>query len=761
MMRLLLPLFLLASPVLAQTSGQAFYGFGGLNNYIEGSKIADEDAQDLLNVITEKGVLETRPGSSLLYSPALGAVKYLTEFVKEDGTRALVIHAGDGLYASSSAENFVLVSTVTAGASVSTVSAFKRLYITDGSMTPVYWDGASTSTAVGMPACKYVEFADERLFCANLSTETSKVMASEYNAPTSWVIPSTTSATSPTAWYFSKDDGGGVNCLKATPYGLYVGKDRSSWTLKGYDLNTYYKRAISQQVGCVDNRTVQVVPGVGVVWKERDAVYRWDGSNAPEKLSGKLDLSGIKQPALRTWSVNTKTDWGLGISTGWVILDAPRSGQIVPVDNPNHYNVGFEDDVVGATAPVHWTTGNGIGAVVNFSTAGWVWGSHAIAANIRGITVNGVLVSGSMSGECYMGWSWDMFDSASNIHQSTFTDTTLNVQLYYCKSESPYSHIYQGASFTIPALASGEKTLYWMIGPMSSGSAPLDFAIGFPATSTAPYYSEVKSLGANVTAFGNFSVGYTGPATFYIRGSSTIFSASDTTPDWTAQTPNAPVAITTQPYVQFGIEPGITSSSQVLNVDYVLLNYNEGAAAVPPTSLSYDGRYLLSVSTGGTVNDATYVLQKNGEWTVFGGPTFGALGMFNYGPLAGDGTSGGKVWKIWQEAALTDAGVPITSYWVSKDFAFGAPHNIKTMRRVWLDAAGKDTSEVSFGALRDRAGTWATKDVSLTAGTFVNQEIPGLFPSNSNGRYFRFKMSGTSMKVNGYSAYFDKQELYR
>lgn len=754
MIRLLLPFLLLASPVLAQTSGQAFYGFGGLNNYTDSSKIADEDAQDLMNVITEKGVLETRPGSSLLYSPALGAVKYMTEFVREDGTRSLVIHAGDGLYASDSSENFILIATVTTGANVSTVSAFKRLYITDGTMQPVYWDGASTSTAVGMPACKYVDFADERLFCANLSTETSKVVVSEYNAPTSWVVPSTTSATSPTSWYFQKDDGGGINCIKASPYGLFVGKDRSSWAIKGYDLNTYYKRAISPQVGCVDNRTVQIVPGVGVVWKERDAVYRWDGSNAPDKISGSLDLSAVKQPSLKTWSVNSKTDWGLGISTGWAILDTPRSGQMVPVDNPNYYNVGFEDSVIGSTIAPHWNLTAYAKYIVSNddAPAGWIWGKNAIAT-VGALNINGTYVCNN-----------EYSPGCNNCGLNSYTTTADTVTITLTQTNG--SSTYAVASFVTPNLPAGDKIVYWTCGTYKNyGDAgwavPFDFAFDFPATSTAPYYSEVKSLGANLSAFGNFNVGYTGLASFLIRGSTAVFTSTDTTPSWTEQSANAPVAIATQPYVQFAIEPVITSSSQVLNIDYVLVNYNEGAAAAPPTSIMYDGRYILSVSTGGTVNDTSLVLQKNGKWTQFSGPRWGALAMYNYAPIAGDGTADGYIWKIWQDAALTDAGTPINSYWVSKDFTFGSPHNVKTMRRVWLDAEGKDASTLTLGVLRERAGTWTTKDVALTSGTFVNQEIPGLFPSNSNGRYFRFKLSGAAMKVNGYSAYFDKQELYR
>jgi hypothetical protein len=320
---LALPAPLVRSQALPQTwKAVGTADWGGIDALNDSSLIKDEDAQDAANVITDNGYLEKRPGNVRIATILDGyAVKLVREWVAPSQTRYLIAHSSNTVYQSNLSASPVALSTVTNAQNVSIVSAFTKVYIADGGSALWYWDGSSTATVSGAPICNLIEFANERIYCGNIPAESSsRVRVSSFGGAGYWTVPSNVSTVgdAPNVFDFQKDDGESITCMKATPWGLFVGKRHSTHILKGYDNLTYYKRVIDPNVGCVDNRTVQIVNGQ-VIWLALDGVYSFNGTGQPVLISRSIEplVKTIRQlnSVAAQWVTSTSTEFETGVIT--------------------------------------------------------------------------------------------------------------------------------------------------------------------------------------------------------------------------------------------------------------------------------------------------------------------------------------------------------------------------------------------------------------------------------------------------------------
>jgi len=331
--------------------------WGGLDVFHDSAKVADTDATALSNVLTDRGFLEKRTGSELFQTLLDGwSVLYLQEFVSSSKTRYLIGHASSTVYASDTATAFAAISTTTLGYDLDCVAAFGKEYCVDGVATPWGWNGTAVTRLSSAPICTFIEFADERLYCANTTAGDSRVHAGAYGDAADWAVPVTNPlpAAVPNMWTFNRTDGEGITCFKVTPWGKFVGKLHSTHILKGQDNDSYYKRTIDPSIGCVDDRSVQMVDGV-LMWLALDGVYAWGGSGKPELISQDID-SEIKAARQldsnkANWVNSSQADWQAGA------LDASGPGALVSATI-----------VQGSITPSTWS-------VVSVSTA--LYGSNA------------------------------------------------------------------------------------------------------------------------------------------------------------------------------------------------------------------------------------------------------------------------------------------------------------------------------------------------------------------------------------------------
>lgn len=322
-MRLLLAL-LLGIPSLASAAPTPFASqineFCGIRDSVSASKLPPCFSPDAENVLTDRGRLEPMWGMTVLASVIYTGypVKNIWQFQAPDGTDYLVAHSSDSIYKTDLSATPSVVEDLDEITDVDAVSAFGKQFFVDGTNTGWWWDGTSTGAVSAMPLAEYIDFEHERLVVANTSVSGSQVAVSSFGSFSWWTVPADVAdvAEAPNSFTFNNGDGEEITCLKSTPWGIFVGKPHSTHILKGFDNETFYKRLVAEDIGCVDDRLVQLIDGA-LIWLSYDGVYVWAGSDKPKLISGDINerIKTIRQITAQadSWAVNQDTDWDNGV----------------------------------------------------------------------------------------------------------------------------------------------------------------------------------------------------------------------------------------------------------------------------------------------------------------------------------------------------------------------------------------------------------------------------------------------------------------
>ena len=287
---LLLSLFLIG-PVSADETGVIYSPcWGGINDYLDSSKIDPCDAQQAQNVLTDRSFLEKRPGNTRLATVLTGnSVKYLSEFIANDAVRYLIAHASSTVYFNTPSSSTIAIATMSLAANIDTANGFSRVMVVNGLEAPFTWTGSVVSYVAGMPRCSLIEFKDDRWWCAAPISNTSQVIVSSFGGTqNSWDLVNDQDEDDPTDFLIQSNDGEGISCLKKTPWGMFVGKRSSSHIIKGGNTVDYYQQLISPNVGCLNDRGVQMVDGL-LIFPALDGIYGWDGTGPPEIVSKEIE----------------------------------------------------------------------------------------------------------------------------------------------------------------------------------------------------------------------------------------------------------------------------------------------------------------------------------------------------------------------------------------------------------------------------------------------------------------------------------------
>jgi hypothetical protein len=426
--------------------------FGGLNLLNDSTAIGN-DAQKAQNVITDNGYLEKRPGNEILGTILPGyPVKYVTDWVSPQGTRFLIAHASNTVYETDFSAAPVALSAAQPLFNITSVPAFARIYFADGYRAPWFWNGTTTGTVVSAsgtaaPICTYLAYKDSRIYCANIPNEgTSRVRVSSTGGAGYWVVPPDVASVdnAPSVFDFTPDDGDSIKCMQTTPWGMFVGKQYSSWMIKGTGNLSYELRILDPKVGCKDNRSVQMVYGV-LEWLSNDGVYAYDGSGPPRLISRELDplIANLPYTSYGTkfWLNNVQADWEAGNLTASG-PGAPLSSTISPgsvvssqtffVDNTTTtFATGTMVNVSTRetnTLAMSVTTNTVYGGMVTPSSAAWnVVGSDYCSADFYyvGIGTNGVSehgCSGNVIVRCPLNATNCIYTYGYNSGGSNFTN---------------------------------------------------------------------------------------------------------------------------------------------------------------------------------------------------------------------------------------------------------------------------------------------------------------------------------------------------
>jgi hypothetical protein len=460
-MRSLLLALALALPAAAQNQPLLPSGWkaismdkwGGLNLLSDSSMIGD-DAQQAQNVLTDNFYLEKRPGNVRLATILAGyPVQYANDWVGPNGNRYLIAQASSTIYQTNFSGSPVALSTVAIGFNITTVPAFSQIYFSDGSRPIWSWNDVSTGTVTDAatgnlaPVCTYIDFKDNRLWCANLpvgfsvsgNTQngggSSTVLLSSAGGAGFWSVPSNVGQvdSTPNRFDFNPNDGDQITCLAKTPWGEFVGKRNSSYIVKGNGNLSYDPRLLDPKIGCVDNRSVQMVYGM-LTWLAVDGVYGYGGSGHPELLTRELDplMQTVREATFSQgqWATHLQPDWATGTeSTTTASLPAQGpwdfgsiSGSIFPSsgtlydDNtspqlqncstninpanslPWSCGVGFSSDTLVNIDTTSFPLSIGLAQVAASSSGINVWKSNFAGGNYTTIPTTWTASAGSFAG---------------------------------------------------------------------------------------------------------------------------------------------------------------------------------------------------------------------------------------------------------------------------------------------------------------------------------------------------------------------------
>lgn len=740
-------IFYLCAPGLLLAQEAHFSGFGGINNQDDSMLIADSDAQSAMNVITDEGDLRTIPGNMLFTVVSSSSISFHKEFFDSSGNRRLFVLSGTTLSVSGTDGTFSTVKTFASLPNLDIVSAFGKAYFTDGSAAPFYSDGSSSGTATGMEDCKYTELYQTRLACVNMSTDTSKVRFSAYNDPASWSV--TASVDSGAIKYLSKDDGYPINCVFTMPEGLFVGKANSTAILKGSDNETFYWVYLSNDVGCVDDRTVQMVDGE-LVWLSQNGFYAYDFDKPPRPISHKIkkDTDNIKvsNSVDSNWTFNTQAAWETGTGAGW---DATVSPGNIKTKTFASYgtmfvNSGFEEGNGNAYTPAFPLMAAGEG-YCGVSPVGAYCGCKAFgdiqyslnprisilnASDLATIVATTTLAQQTWTDFSVSG-SGDIIIKLIGTKGDIFTSPAFDRGL----PVSIYTHAYGGQNF-------------WTGECFDTKEVKVPVGVSSSTLSTSTYLTNVHFVGNNIAQWKTFNVSDVevgATPSFYVRTSSESFTYDSSTPAWISQNKNETVSASTGAYVQIKIEPNVTTSTQSVNIISMNTVYTVGTTAPRAASVVDDHRYICAASTtSDTQNDIVFIWQRNKEWT-YSNVGYGSLGLYNNRPLAGSNTTSSKLWYIMDPTMYSFDGTAIDFYWETKDYTLGSINNHKVLDRLWINAENNGVNNFGVAWQANRDGVYNSTTTSLSATSFIIREVDGLFESQYPSRQVRFKFSGSEL----------------
>lgn len=285
-----------------------FKGFtGGLNTIASPYELEPNETRECLNVVsTERGAIKKRYGSTL-FTAAPPNVELDSQFPATiSGTPYLIVTGGGKMYSVTAAGAVAEIGKgFTAGARWSIVQAPKStevagqgpVYLSNGVDKTQYWSGATAGTEVKpwtgkegatfyeavphVPQGKYMIFSGNRIWMTGIEADPSAVWFSEtvsigeggaQGDPSSW--PKTNVVR------FDSADGNPITGIGTVGPYILIFKESKTWAI--HNLNTGENRKISDNTGCVAQRSIVEGNGGTFFLTADQGVFLTNGSSVQE-----------------------------------------------------------------------------------------------------------------------------------------------------------------------------------------------------------------------------------------------------------------------------------------------------------------------------------------------------------------------------------------------------------------------------------------------------------------------------------------------
>lgn len=309
--------------------------------------------------------------------------------------------------------------------------------------------------------------------------------------------------------------------------------------------------------------------------------------------------------------------------------------------------------------------------------------------------------------------------------------------------------------------------------PSAIDQTPSVEYVTLQAATTGEYIHECATIDT-ISRWGNFqanSVLDKGTISYFVSTGTSCNSVQQATATWNAQNNNAPITISTAPFLGIKERFNIDSATQTALLRDVTVNWLEGNARPPIATAIYLNRYYMAYTTSSAsgINDFVFVADKNDAPTFLDHMNCYSLVLFDRRMYCGDANSTGKIFQL--EIGEDDNGEAFTSEIRTKAYSMGDSDAEKEFVKMYASFAPESESVLDINITPSYHLDLSTAPIMLspvntgedsTAGMLV-AKIPFATSNNITGRFIDigFTATGTNTPwtLYGLSVYYRKLQV--
>lgn len=318
----------------------------GLVTRFTPSRLKPECFQNMRNIVIDNDWSILRRNGYAPYNATACTggqpIRGLFSFFATDGSQYIIMHSSGSMFYSKGDGTCTPITGLNGGlsttATMSCVQTLSYLWCTDGTDSVFRTNVTSTDVISSAPRGPYIGAFRNRVVISGVPGTLTDVYLSGELDGTDWSLPVVSYSTSPAILKINGvNDGLAVSCLMGEFQNSFlIGRQYDMWALSGYDLRDFSIHRVSEQVGCLDNKSSQEVNNV-FYWLSRRGVEAYTGTqiqrasyNIDPTLAVIIAAAGNSQSQLFT----TQADWQNGNLTasgpGAPVSSTISPGDIVP-----------------------------------------------------------------------------------------------------------------------------------------------------------------------------------------------------------------------------------------------------------------------------------------------------------------------------------------------------------------------------------------------------------------------------------------------
>lgn len=800
---LLLPVFAFAAEagkeaapeMVEENAVNIVYPRGIAPNY-DGLNLRDDLATDAQNVLfdTDLGAIKvtgfTRENNVAFGSqPVMEMGQYLdqtgTEFLLAITSNTFAYEIGNGTFTT-------IISTLNATFPFDCVSGLNRFICTSSSQA-FYWIGGAktvdvTTAPTAFPKGSMIEKHANRIWVAGVTGNGSSLYGSKFLNADNWVLAP--NANDPVEIPIGLNDGDNITCLKSFNDGLVIGKKNSLWALVGKSQNDFTVVSIRPDVGCIQDKSMQIKQGK-LYWLSKRGIEKLEGgqvilmSDPIKNLTDKI-VQGYDVTTVNSITDDTQSDFQQGASTFVSYSAQPGAASVASPSTFTITTLTSADNMTPETIGQNSVRVRGQSFRVPFP----------VNTNLLRLKF-GIFASPLYTGDKIL-WATlresDALISTRPSNTSLSTVTLQDTQIVNIPGAFPFGNPnhYGGLNTLLfSSVTLQPSTTYWVIfystafcdygintncfflskssltntNPQWYSYVQTDFGSTNALSATDYYFqltfssaehtSTIKNLGTSVRNFLTFdavTTGSGGSSFFFVRSANSV--ASIQSQPWTQQVVGASIAANANQYVQWRVLFTMFDPSNPPAVQSVSFNWVDSTSKQRVTSWVHDDRYYLACSTNtgaAAFNETVIVIDRFDNFSrlngLYASSYAEAFQNRYFGTSTSTGPTSGLIYRM--TSALNYNGAAIDSFVETKDYCGRDCAQVKEWDKLYIRTrSGFTGGTLSTAYQFDRDGTYSDLgDISLTETTgIINAKVPFIFNSSGViGKTVRLRFSNNQV----------------